>query len=225
MNALVTGGRRGIGLAIVQALKKAEYKVAVVAQSWDEPDCDLYIRHDLSMGASQIVPYVVDTLGGLDVLVNNAGAQVQYSVKEYDINQFKRQQDLMVNSAFEMSQAAAKHMTAGHIVNILSTASFQGVRNVAGYVTAKHALLGMTRALAVELAPRIHVNAVAPGLIETDMTSDITEERKALLNSITPAGRFGQPEEVAEAVMYLVNSTFVYGAVLTVDGGWMVKNG
>ena len=225
MITLVTGGTRGIGLAIVQALKQAGYKVAVVAQSYAEPDCDLYIRHDLSTGAAGVVRYVDSVLGGVDVLVNNAGAQVYYNAKEYSLSKFRNQQELMVTSAFELSQDFAKYTEAGHIVNILSTASFQGSRNVAGYITAKHALLGLTRALAVELAPRIHVNAVAPGLIETDMTSDITEERKALLNSITPAGRFGQPEEVAEAVMYLVNSTFVYGAVLTVDGGWMCKNG
>ena len=89
----------------------------------------------------------------------------------------------------------------------------------------KHGLLGVTRALAIELAPDIHVNAVAPGLIDTDMTKDIEPERRALLESITPAGRFGQPEEIADAVMFLANSTFIYGQTIIIDGGWMCKNG
>jgi 3-oxoacyl-[acyl-carrier protein] reductase len=79
--------------------------------------------------------------------------------------------------------------------------------------------------MAIELAPLIHVNAVAPGLIETDMTSNITGERKELLNSITPAGRFGTPAEVADAVMFLLGNAFMYGQVITCDGGWMCKNG
>jgi 3-oxoacyl-[acyl-carrier protein] reductase len=113
----------------------------------------------------------------------------------------------------------------GHIVNVLSTAAFQGARNIAGYVAAKHGLLGLTRAMAVELAPRIHVNAIAPGLVETDMTKDIPADRRALLESITPSGRFCKPEEIADALMFLVNSTGIYGQTITVDGGWMVKNG
>jgi 2-deoxy-D-gluconate 3-dehydrogenase len=135
----------------------------------------------------------------------------------------------MVKTPFYMSQLAAGHMLAtkrsGHIINILSTSAFQGARNISGYVVAKHALLGLTRAMAVELAPTIRVNAVAPGLTETDMTKDITPERRALLESITPAGRFVQPAEVADAVMFLINSTAIYGQVITVDGGWMCKNG
>jgi NAD(P)-dependent dehydrogenase (short-subunit alcohol dehydrogenase family) len=113
----------------------------------------------------------------------------------------------------------------GHIVNILSTAAFQGARNITGYVAAKHGLLGLTRAMAVELAPKIHVNAIAPGITETDMIADMTPERRALLESITPAGRFCKPEEIADALMYILNSTGIYGQTITVDGGWLVKNG
>lgn len=225
MIALVTGGRRGIGLAIVKALKQAGYKVAVVAESKDAPDCDLYIQQSLIMSTASIVPRVVSELGGLDIVVNNAGIQVHAPLREYDVHQFKAQQSLMVTSAFEISQAAAGFMDKGHIINILSTAAFQGARNIVGYVTAKHALLGMTRALAVELAPDIHVNAIAPGLIDTDMTAEMSTERKQLLNSITPAGRFGTPEDIADAVMYLIESKYIYGETMFVDGGWMVKNG
>ncbi len=234
MIALVTGGSRGIGLAITQALRKAGHKVAVVGRSKDAPDCDLYINRNLISYTSEevyttsaeIIDMVKENLGGIDILVNNAGAQEQeefisYANLEFDL-------DLMVKSPFFLSQQAAKHMLAhggGHIINILSTAAFQGARNISGYVVAKHALLGLTRAMAIELAPLIHVNAVSPGLVDTDMTANITPERRKLLESITPAGRFGKPDEIADAVMFLVNSTAIYGQVVTVDGGWCCKNG
>jgi NAD(P)-dependent dehydrogenase (short-subunit alcohol dehydrogenase family) len=226
MIALVTGGTRGIGLAIVKALKAAGHVVAVVGRSSNAPDCDLYIQEDLQYH-SRAVTRVISELGGLDILVNNAGCNSSIPFLEYD--NLESDLDLMVKTPFYMSQLAAAHMQAtkhnGHIINILSTSAFQGARNVSGYVTAKHALLGLTRAMAVELAPMIRVNAVAPGLTETDMTANITQERRELLNSITPAGRFVQPAEVADAVMFLINSTAIYGQVITVDNGWMCKNG
>ena len=141
---------------------------------------------------------------------------------------WREQLELLLTAPFDLSQQAAKYMQAhggGHIVNILSTAALQGARNIVGYVAAKHGLLGLTRAMAIELAPDIHVNAVVPGLTDTDLTGAIEPDRRELLNSITPAGRFGKPEEIADAVMYLVNSTFVYGQTIIVDGGWMAKNG
>lgn len=226
MIALVTGCTRGIGLAIVKALKAQGHTVAGVGRSDNAPDCDLYIQEDLRY-YSRSVRHVVEKLGGVDILINNAGQQVHAPFVEYD--NLESDLDLMVVAPFYMSRLAANHMLAtnkgGHIINILSTSAFQGVRNISGYVAAKHALLGLTRAMAVELAPTIRVNAVAPGLTETDMTKDITPERRELLNSITPAGRFVQPAEVADAVMFLINSTAIYGQVITVDGGWCVKNG
>jgi NAD(P)-dependent dehydrogenase (short-subunit alcohol dehydrogenase family) len=225
MIAMVTGGGRGIGLAITQALRKAGHIVAVVGRSDNAPDCDLYIQQDLCHYSSA-VKTAISKLGGIDILVNNAGEQTQADF----LNYYYLENDLalMVVAPFNLSQQAAKYMLAhngGHIINILSTASFQGARNISGYITAKHALLGLTRSMAVELAPKIHVNAVAPGLTETDMTSNITGKRKELLESITPAGRFCKPEEIADAVLFLINSTAIYGQVITVDGGWMAKNG
>jgi 2-deoxy-D-gluconate 3-dehydrogenase len=175
-----------------------------------------------------VIETVLQKFGGIDILVNNAGSQYSNSVLDYQkwdyINSFM----LMNYTPFVLSQTAARHMLAhngGHIINILSTAAFQGARNIVGYVAAKHGLLGLTRALAVELAPKIAVNAIAPGLTNTDMTLGIDPERRALLESITPAGRFCEPDEIAAALMFLVNSTGIYGQTITVDGGWMVKNG
>jgi len=225
MIALVTGGSRGIGAATVKLFKKHKIKVAVISRT--PVDCDLFIQADLSKihDRFRVVERVVDSLGGIDILVNNAGAQYQQKAVTYETTQFKRDLELMVTAPFDLSQQAAKHMKSGSIINVLSTAALQGARNIVGYVAAKHALLGLTRALAVELAPKIRVNAVAPGLIETDMTDIIPKNRKDFLNGITPACRFGTPEEIAQAIYYLTQAQFVYGQTVVVDGGWMVKNG
>lgn len=228
MIALVTGGSSGIGAATVKLFRKNKIKVAVVSRS--PVDCDLFIQADLTKvhDRFRVVERVIDGLGGIDILVNNAGAQVQKKVINYESTQFKRDLELMTIAPFELSQQAAKYMLAhegGSIVNVLSIAALQGARNIVGYITAKHALLGLTRALAVELAPKIRVNAVAPGLIDTEMTDGLPKVRKDFLNSITPAGRFGHASEIAQAIYYVATAQFMYGQTLVVDGGWCVKNG
>ena len=209
--AIVTGGTKGIGKAITKKFRDEGIRVAVVARS-DAPDCDLYIRHDLSTGAGEVVRRVYDEFGRLDILVNNAGSH-------------EGNHQLMALTPYLLSKEAAWYMKAGHIINILSISAVQGARNIAGYVMAKHAALGLTRALALELAPDVHVNGIIPGLIDTDMTSNYTQSRRELLDSLIPAHRFGQAEDVAEAALFLANSNYIYGHSLVVDGGWMVKNG
>ncbi len=230
--ALVTGGTRGIGLAITQTLRKAGYKVAVVSREVPEhEDFDLHCKSNLTFRDGfdySPIERTLQVFSRLDILINNAGEQYHSPFLEYNENEFTRQLELMLIAPFSLSQEAAKHMMkneGGHIINILSTAAFQGARNIVGYVSAKHGLLGLTRAMAVELSPKIAVNGVAPGITETDMIEDMTPERRDLLESITPAGRFCTPQEIADAVMFLVNSTGIYGQVITVDNGWMVKNG
>lgn len=232
MIVLVTGGTRGIGAAMVKALKDAGHIVAVVARhERNIASADCFIQADLSKVYERhgIIDRVVAQLGGLDILVNNAGEQHHARFAEYFGLDWDRQIDLLLTAPFDLSQQAAKYMMrhgGGQIINVLSTSAFQGARNIAGYVAAKHGLLGLTRAMAVELAPLIRVNSISPGLTETDMTSEyITPERRTFLESITPAGRFGKPEDIAKALMYLISSEFVYGQTIVVDGGWLVKNG
>lgn len=229
--ALVTGGTRGIGLAIANALAAAGIKVFSVSRSskslFTPPHKS--VARDLSVyeERGRMMARVIDEYGRIDILVNNAGSQYFSPANKYPTQTWGEQLELMLSAPFDLCQQAYPHMkdNGGHIVNILSTAAFQGARNIVGYVAAKHGLLGLTRALAVEWAPKIHVNAVAPGLTDTDMVEDMTPERRALLESITPSGRFGRPEEVADAVMWLINTTNVYGHTVMVDGGWLAKNG
>jgi len=230
MIALVTGGSRGIGAACVRALRDAGHTVAVVARGKEAPECDLYIRNDLAnfFERNPVVPEVIDKLGGIDILVNNAGEQYHQEFTAYNSGAWREQIELMLTVPFFLSQAAARHMLThggGHIINILSTSAFQGARNISGYVAAKHGLLGLTRAMAIELAPTIRVNAIAPGLMDTGMTSSYIDlQRRELLESITPAGRFGKPEEIADALLFLIGSSYIYGQTIVVDGGWCVKN-
>jgi NAD(P)-dependent dehydrogenase (short-subunit alcohol dehydrogenase family) len=219
--AVVTGGTRGIGLAIGDALSQNGYIVDWLGHL----DADLSVRYE----RRGLIQKIIDKRGHIDILVNCAGEQNFCSALEYPATEWEHNLALMMTAPFELSQQAARWMLAhdgGHIINILSTSSFQGARNVAGYVAAKHGLLGITRALAVEWAPLIHVNAVAPGLTETDMTAQyITPEKRKQLEAITPGGRFCMPEEIASAVVWLAGSTAMYGQVITVDQGWMAKNG
>ena len=216
--ALVTGGTRGIGKAIYEALEADGCRVVrVSSKTYDLRDPE---------NMRSVVPDVVEKYGRIDILVNNAGRQYIAPAGVYPF--WEESIALMLTAPLILSQYAGTWMLrngGGHIVNILSTSAFQATRNNIGYVAAKHGLLGITRALALEWAPDIHVNAVAPGLTETDMIADMTPERRAHLESITPSGRFSTPEEIAQAVLFLVTSTNIYGQTITVDGGWMVKNG
>lgn len=229
MSALVTGGTRGIGLAITKALRESGYNVAVAARVNDSNDKQFYTC-DLSVNGERfkLMDKFIKDNGGIDLLVNNAGHQFFAKATEYKMTQLRDDLALMLTAPIELSQYAAAWMLnhkGGHIINVLSTSAFQGARNILGYVTAKHGLLGATRTMAIEFAPSVHVNAVVPGLTETDMTKQYIDcDRKKFLNSITPAGRFCKPEEIADAVLFLAKSTAIYGQTVTVDGGWLCKN-
>lgn len=226
--AVVTGGNRGLGLAMVNALQHEGARVAVIGKKSEGEAGDVYIQADLSRLSDRhwIIKTIVDRMGRIDILVNNAGAQTRQAAKDYSVSEWNYDITLMLTAPFDLSQQAAKYMQGGgHIINMLSISALQGARNIPGYIAAKHGLLGLTRALAVEWAPAIHVNAIIPGHFETEMTHGISAERKQLLESITPAGRFGDPDEVADALMMLCTSTYIYGQAIVVDGGWMVKNG
>ncbi|MBN9023287.1 MAG: 2-dehydro-3-deoxy-D-gluconate 5-dehydrogenase KduD [Rhizobiales bacterium] len=241
--ALVTGARRGLGRAIAVALAEAGADVvglgpnpmpetadavAATGRSFAEIRLDLAESAEIDAAVSE----AHDRFGRLDILVNNAGIIRRADLLDYEEADWDAVMDVNVRSLFLLSQAAARLMIAarmpGRIINVGSLLSFQGGIRVPAYTASKHAVAGLTKALANELAPHaITVNAIAPGYMVTDNTAPLRDdpERSAQLMARIPAGRFGSPEEIATAVLFLAapGSSYVTGAVVSVDGGWMAR--
>jgi 2-deoxy-D-gluconate 3-dehydrogenase len=239
--ALVTGGRRGLGLALAQGLAEAGVRLAVVARSPDCPELRagveraggelLYLQKDLADRGQRagIVDAVVGRFGRLDILVNAAGLQHRQPAAEFDLDRWDELISVMLTGAFELSQQAARVMArqgGGKIIHIASLLSFQGGLTIPAYAAAKHGIAGLTQALANEWAARnINVNAIAPGYFDTDMVAAIMSDpvREPRIRERIPAGRWGRPEELVGALLFLASeaSAYVHGHVLVVDGGWM----
>lgn len=243
--ALVTGAARGLGAAMAVGLAEAGADVAVLDR---EPlDESLYqitalgrrdagLTRDLAgttpADAQEIVAVCVETLGRLDILVNNAGIIRRAAALDFSAADWEAVLDLNLSSVFYLSQAAARHFVAagqgGKIVNVASMLSFQGGLLVPSYAAAKSGLAGLTRALANEWAGLgINVNAIAPGYMATEVTAAIRADparSQAMLTRI-PAGRWGDPEDVQGATVFLASEAarYLHGVVLPVDGGWLAR--
>lgn len=238
---LVTGGRRGLGRAMVLGFIRAGARVAVVALSKEAGDLErdvadlggevFYFSADLTERSAResVIDQVTDRFGRLDILVNDAGFQYRAPVMEYPSAQWDKDLELLLTAVLDLSRRAAGVMAAQHggkIIHIASISSFQGARNIVGYTVAKHGLVGLTKAMANEWAPlNINVNAIAPGVFETDMARDLLEDpvRASEMRGRIPSGRFGQPDDMVGPVLFLASdaSRHVHGHVLLVDGGWM----
>lgn len=239
--ALVTGGRRGLGRAMAIGLAEAGARVAVTAKSADAEELAeamrrgghpfFYLSADLLQRSQRhgLIDKVVAHFGRLDILVNNAGFQTRTPAIEYHQDRWDNDLELMLTAVLDLSQQAGKVMISqgeGKIIHIASISSFQGARNIIGYATAKHGLVGLTKCMANEWASHgINVNAIAPGLFETDMAAHVLADttRAAELRGRIPAGRFGKPEDIIGPLLFLASdaSRHVHGHVLLVDGGWM----
>lgn len=180
----------------------------------------------------EVVDQIVERFGGLDILVNNAGitqiAPIESEGFEASWNQVL---DVNLSSQARLIRAALPHLkrnSAGRIVNIASTEALGGQRSLTSYTVAKHGVVGLTRALAVELGDRgVTVNCVCPGAIRTGMTAPIPEEAKSkFARRRVPLRRYGEPEEVAHATLSLVlpAASYINGATLVVDGGFTIQN-
>ena len=218
--ALVTGGSRGIGAAIVDAFGHAGATVVAVSRSAKGPAA---VRGDVSKDAERIVRAVVKKWGRLDVLVNNAGASVSEAWTD-DLGAvtddlWDRVMETDLHGAFKLSRAAARVMKRGKIINVSSIPALTGEREGIVYTIAKAGVLGMTKSLAMLLAPRIQVNAMAFGSIETGWVEWLPRGMKQEYEAAIPLGRFGRPAEAAELALFLAGNDGVTGQTYVLDGG------
>ena len=245
--ALVTGGNRGIGRGIALGLAQAGAAVAVFGRNADK---NAEVLAELKAAGARALALAVDVtdrgalepafrrveaeLGPVDVLVNNAGiANVTGGILQETAESWDAVIETQLNSVFLLSKLAAASMATrkrGKIINLASMYSYFGAGLVPSYSAAKGAIVQLTKSMAIELAPYgIQVNAIAPGWIETDMTAVIrTEPLKAMNDEIllrTPAGRWGQSDEMAGPAIFLASSAsdFVTGETIRVDGGYAIR--
>ncbi|MER6159913.1 3-oxoacyl-ACP reductase FabG [Streptomyces sp. NPDC001868] len=226
-SVLVTGGNRGIGLAVARHFATAGDRVTVTHRGTEPPTTHgfLTVRCDVtdSGQVDQAFKEAEAAHGPVTVLVANAGAAQDRLLVRMTEADFASVIDTNLTGAFRVAQRAVRGMLrAGHgrIVLISSTAALRGAPGQTNYAAAKAGLVGFARSLTQELGPRdITCNVVAPGLTETDMSRALTPEQRRELLRTTPAGRQGTPEEVADAVAFLAGAGYVRGAVIPVDGG------
>ena len=237
--ALVTGGSRGIGRAIVECLAKNGAKVAFVYNSNSEAaesvveslkadGCEtMAIQADVRSkeSADKVIADVVEAWGSVDILVNNAGIIRDGLLATMEAQQWQDVIDTNLTSVFNFCQAATRQMMSqryGRIINMSSVAADVSNPGQANYAASKGGVEGFTRCIATELARRgVTANAVAPGFIETDMTEAVVNAAGAEIKKKIPVRRLGQPDDIANAVLFFAqeSSSYVTGQVLKVDGG------
>jgi 3-oxoacyl-[acyl-carrier protein] reductase len=229
--ALVTGGDRGIGRAISIALAKKGYAVAINYRNNEEMAEEtkmtieklgsraITVKFDVSKRdeVENGIKKIIDKFGRIDVLVNNAGIVGKHS-KFHEINDEEWDEVINTNlkGAFIVSQEVTKYMKKGKIVNLASIAGRNGGTVGVHYASSKAGIIGLTFALASQLAPDILVTAVAPGPVDTGLLS---EEKKKELSKLTPLGRVAKPEEIAHAIVCLIENDYITGAVIDINGG------
>lgn len=238
-SVLVTGGTRGIGRAVVEAAAEAGARVAftyhssteaaeeIEAQLAEEGTGAQSFQSDAAStdAAAEVVEAVTDAFGSLDVLVNNAGITRDGLLLRMSEADWDATMETNLKSVFNFSKAAYKPMMrqrAGRIVNLSSVVGLAGNPGQTSYAASKAGIVGFSKSLARELASRgVTVNVVAPGYVETDMTDELPDRAREAMEGQVPLGRPAQPEDVAQAVLFLASGAagYITGHVLHVDGG------
>ncbi|MCC3377060.1 2-dehydro-3-deoxy-D-gluconate 5-dehydrogenase KduD [Cohnella sp. REN36] len=241
--AVVTGAGRGLGQAIAVGLAEAGADVLLVTNRTPAEETKRRVeaagRRAVAVQAdvgdrdrlAGIADAALDAFGKIDILVNNAGIIRRTPAAEHAYADWQEVLDVNLNAVFVLSQTVGRTMIAqgaGKIINVASMLSFQGGINVPGYTASKHAIAGLTKALANEWAPKgIQVNAIAPGYMSTDNTEALRNDpvRSRQILERIPAGRWGADEDLAGPAVFLASraSDYMNGHVLCVDGGWMVR--
>jgi NAD(P)-dependent dehydrogenase (short-subunit alcohol dehydrogenase family) len=237
--ALVTGSSRGIGRAVAEALAAEGARVVVNARSQETAE---EVAEELGGGAigigadlsrpeecKSLIAAAIQEAGRLEILVNNAGMPMVRDSIALSLEEWQATLDLNLTAPFLCAQLAARHMLEakrGVIINIGSITSFAAFPRRLAYATTKAGLVMMTRVMAIEWAPDVRVNAIAPGFIETDLVLGLASEGKVDLEALrrrTPRGRLGTPADVARAAVFLASddADFVTGETLVSDGGWL----
>jgi 3-oxoacyl-[acyl-carrier protein] reductase len=237
--ALVTGGSRGIGRSASLALAESGASVAVnyvsnqsaadevVRMINDGGGRAVALQGDVSHAddAKRLIDETVSALGGLHILVNNAGLTQDDLIMRMSEDAWDRVLDIDLRGAFLCTKAALRPMIRqrwGRIINIASVAGLVGNAGQANYAAAKAGLIGFTKAVAKEVASRtITSNAIAPGFVATEMTADLTEGQQQAVLQLVPLGRGGTPDDIAPAVVFLASEEagYITGSVLAIDGG------
>ncbi|SFG45466.1 3-oxoacyl-[acyl-carrier-protein] reductase [Lachnospiraceae bacterium C7] len=237
--ALVTGGSRGIGRAVCQKLAEKGFDIAFSYNSNDEQAketialCEakgvkaVAFKYDVSNSSdcASLVEKTLETFGEIDVLVNNAGITRDSLIMRISDEDIEKVIDVNLKGTFYMMREVSKVMLKqrkGSIVNMSSVVGVVGNAGQVNYAASKAGVIGMTKSLAKELARRkIRVNAIAPGMIETDMTAKLSDAAKQKILGSIPFGEMGKPEDIANAVAFFASneSRYITGQVLIVDGG------
>lgn len=234
--AVVTGGTRGIGYAIVEKFLENGAQVILfgsreqtvnnaletLRKKYSKVD-GFYPKLTDEKELSSVFQQIKDTYGHIDILVNNAGISSKTKLEDYTEEEYDKVSDLNIKSVFTCSKVILPYLkeTKGVILNTSSMVSIYGQPSGVMYPTSKFAVNGMTKSLARELAPfGIRVNAVAPGIIETDMVRSLPKEMIEPLIQTIPLGRIGKPEDIANAFVFLASdmASYITGVVLSVDG-------